>query len=596
MTLPTWFIGPWELSRATAHLPPDPRAGRILLIESTDKGRALPWHRWKLVLVLSALRHFVEELRAEGYEVDHRVATSYAEGIRAHIAEYGPSEVLVQEPAEWGIGESIRSAFRPEGLPRAGSRSALPKALGRVPGSAKLSSRDSAAGVDPSSVVRILPDRRFITSRDAFYRWAEGRKLFRMEDFYRWQRKRLGILVDGDGKPQGGTWNLDKENRQGARALAKHGLPPEPIAFEPDEITRRVMRLVTRMGTAEYRVEGSRAEGGKAADRQGGPTGPSEANGHWGSVDGFNLPVTRAQALAALDDFLTHRFRDFGPYEDAMLAGKTYLYHSRLSAAMNVGLLHPREMIDAAIRCWEESQAAGRKALGAESPIPYASLEGFVRQILGWREYINGIYWLNIPEYRDSNYFGFERPLWQLYWEPEQTDLACLRDSVTMVRDTAYAHHIHRLMVLSNFANLTGVNPLRLSEWFWAGFADAMEWVELPNVVGMATFGDGGLLASKPYISAAAYIDRMSNYCGGCRYNPKARTGENACPFNYLYWTFLDHVARKKFDVGQRMALALKLAADIPAEEMKAMRAARKQFIESLEPDATGWRFHYDQG
>jgi len=533
---PTWFVGPWELSTATAVLPPTAAAGRVLLIESTGKGSALPYHRWKLVLVLSALRHFVAELRAAGYDVDHRVAESYADGIRAHMEEFGPSEVLVQEPAEWGVAESIRKTG-----------------------------------------ARILPDKRFLTSRAEFAGWAKGRKLFRMEDFYRWQRKRLDVLIQPDGAPVGGTWNLDTENRQTAKALEKAlrttGAAPVPVEFAADAVTLKVMRLVE--GTGQRRNHGGK-EG-------------AEEPGHWGSVEGFNLPVTRAEALVALEDFLTHRLADFGPYEDAMLAGERYLYHSRLSAAMNVGLLHPREMIERAISRWE----AGKKGT---AKVPLSSLEGFVRQIIGWREYVNGIYWQQMPAYREVNYFGFSRPLPQLYWEPERTELACLRDSVTMVRDTAYAHHIHRLMILCNFAVLTGVHPLRLSEWFWAGFADAMEWVELPNVVGMGTFGDGGLLASKPYVSSAAYINRMSNYCSGCRYDPKQRTGPDACPFNYLYWSFLDDIRLRQLDVGQRMALVLKQLEKIAPAELKAMRSERERFLAGLVADSTGWSFHHDQG
>ncbi|MDX2119588.1 MAG: cryptochrome/photolyase family protein [Gemmatimonadota bacterium] len=580
MSRPTWFVGPWELSTATAHLPPTPDAGRVLLIESSGRNAALPWHRWKLVLELSALRHFVAELRAAGYEVDHRVAPSYAAGIGAHIAEFGPGVVYAQEAAEWGIGEALR----------------------------------------PISPIEILPDRRFLTSRADFQAWAKGRKLLRMEDFYRWQRKRLGVLME-QGQPVGGEWNLDRENRATAKALRKRGLPPAPAGFEPDGITREVMALVTQLG--------ERGTG----------------NGLWGSVEGFDLPVTRAQALEALEDFLDHRLADFGPYEDAMLSGERYLYHSRLSPAMNVGLLHPGEMVEAAVARFRLGSGgewslpdggSGSGACGGQAPphptprpaagvgraqlhptprpaaspvlrspfpvlrspfsVPLSSVEGFVRQVIGWREYVNGIYWLKMPQYREHNYFGFERPLPRLYWEPERTDLACLRDSVRMVRDTAYAHHIHRLMVLSNFATLAGVHPLRLSEWFWAGFADAMEWVELPNVVGMATFGDGGLLASKPYVSSAAYINRMSDYCAGCRYDPARRTGPDACPFNYLYWTFLDDIRRKKLDVGQRMALVLKGLERIPATELAEMRAERKRFLATLEPDETGWSFDHDQG
>ena len=547
-------MGPWELSRETAVLPPTPGDGRVLLIESTGKGAALPYHRWKLVLVLSAMRHFAAELRAEGYRVDHRVAPSYRQGILDHIAGFGATEVLLQEPAEWGIGQSLATLDHP---------------------------------------VNLVADRRFLTSRADFAEWARGRKLFRMEDFYRWQRKRLNLLIEQNGEPVGGAWNLDRENRESARALARRGLPPAPRQFEPDEITRKVMRLVTRMGTAEFRVPSSKFQEPPEENPELG-----SRNGHWGSVDGFDLPVTRAQALAALDDFLEHRLADFGPYEDAMLQGQTYLYHSRLSAAMNVGLLHPREMVESAINRWKARRETSQPRTGNREPgtVPLQSLEGFVRQVVGWREYVNGIYWLGMPGYREHNYFGFARPLPQLFWEPERTDLACLADSVRMVRDTAYAHHIHRLMLLANFATLAGVHPLRLSEWFWAGFADAMEWVELPNVLGMATFGDGGLLASKPYVSSAAYINRMSNYCGGCRYDPRQRTGPDACPFNYLYWTFLDDIVRRKLNVGQRMALVLKGLERIPAAELKAMRGERDRFLATLVPDATGWSFHYDQG
>jgi deoxyribodipyrimidine photolyase-related protein len=516
-------VGPWELSEATAVLPEHPGEGRILLIESTGKGAALPYHRWKLVLVLSALRHFRDALRQKGFEVEHRVAPSYAEGIRAHASEHGVREVRIQEPAEWGIARSMDPLVH-EGL------------------------------------VRVVPDRRFLTSRAQFAAWARERKLLRMEDFYRWQRKRLGILVDGRGDPVGGRWNLDQDNRKPARALLKHGTPPVPAPFQPDDATRRVMRLVDGMPA------------------------------HWGSTAGFDLPVSREQALAALADFMQHRLAGFGPFEDVMLAGHTYLYHSRLSPAMNVGLLSPSEIVSAALDAWERGER------GTGPRIPFASLEGFVRQVIGWREYVNGIYWTRMPGYRDVNYFGFSRSLPHAYWEPERIDLACVRDSVGMVRDTAYAHHIHRLMILCNFATLTGVHPLRLSEWFWAGFADAMEWVELPNVVGMGTFGDGGLMASKPYVSSAAYINRMSNYCAGCPYDPATRTGERACPFNYLYWTFLDDVRRRRLDVGQRMALVLKQLDRIPAPELAAMHGARDRFLEALAPDATGWRFHYDQG
>ena len=518
----SYFVGPWELSTATAVLPPSPTHGRVLLIESVGSWTALPHHRKKLVLIIAATRHLAGELRALGYAVDLRRAESYAQGILAHADAHRPGRVIVQEPAEWGIAQSI-AAVGPE-------------------------------LADLGATLEVVPDRRFVTSRAQFATWAKGRTLFRMEDFYRQQRRRLRVLVDGSGQPVGGQWNLDHENRQTAKALAKRGLPAAPLAVAPDAITQAVMAEVDGL--------------------------PHQ----WGETTGFDLPVTRAQALEALDDFLAHRLADFGPYEDAMLAGETYLYHSRLSSAMNIGLLHPQEMVEAAVRRYTDTD------------LPLASVEGFVRQIIGWREYVNGIYWQQMPAYRDGNYFDFTRPLPQAYWDPAATDLACLTDTVRMVRDTAFAHHIHRLMILCNFAVLTGVHPLRLSEWFWAGFADAFEWVELPNVVGMGTFGDGGLLASKPYVSSAAYINRMSNYCGGCRYDPKLRTGPTACPFNYLYWTFLDDISRRGLDVGQRMALVLAQLTKIAPAELTAMHDARDRFLAALMPDQTGWRFDHDAG
>jgi deoxyribodipyrimidine photolyase-related protein len=405
------------------------------------------------------------------------------------------------------------------------------------------------------SRVRIVADQRFLVSRAEFAAWAEGRKLLRMEDFYRLQRKRFGLLMEPDGTPAGGAWNLDAENQKSAKSLMKRGLPAPPLRFPPDAITTQVMDYV--------------------ANRQ----APQ-----WGDLDGFGFPVTRAQALQALDDFIVHRLADFGPYEDAMLRGEPTLYHSQLSVAMNIGLLHPLEMARAAEAAWRRGE------------VPLQSAEGFIRQIIGWREYVNGIYWLKMPAYRTVNYFGFTRPLPQLYWEPERTDLACLRDTVTMVQRHAFVHHIPRLMILCNFAVLTGVNPGALSDWFWAAFADAMEWVELPNVVGMGTFGDGGLMASKPYVSSASYINRMSDHCGGCRYDPAKRTGETACPFNYLYWSFLDDIRQGTLDVGQRMALVLKALERIPPSELAAMQEERERFLTTIEPDRMGWVVRHDQG
>lgn len=514
----THLVLPWDLSSATAALPVLGQ-GRVLFLDSPSKGAALPFHRKKLVLVLSASRHFEQELREAGHEVHRRMAASYAEGIRDWLRDHPEDTVVVQQPAEWGIAQSIGAVAAEE------------------------------------SRVRIVADQRFLVSRAEFAAWAEGRKLLRMEDFYRLQRKRFGLLMEADGTPAGGAWNLDAENQKSAKALMKRGIPAPPLSFPPDAITTQVLDYVAARQAPQ-----------------------------WGNAEGFGFPVTRAEALQALDDFIVHRLADFGPYEDAMLRGEPTLYHSQLSVAMNIGLLHPLEMARAAEAAWRRGD------------VPLQSAEGFIRQIIGWREYVNGIYWLKMPAYRDVNYFGFTRPLPQLYWEPERTDLACLRDTVTMVQRHAFVHHIPRLMILCNFAVLTGVDPGALSDWFWAAFADAMEWVELPNVVGMGTFGDGGVMASKPYVSSASYINRMSDHCGGCRYDPALRIGEDACPFNYLYWSFLDDMRQGSLDVGQRMALVLKALDRIPAAELSAMRAERERFLATIEPDRMGWVVRHDQG
>ncbi|MGE0442731.1 MAG: cryptochrome/photolyase family protein [Gemmatimonadales bacterium] len=550
--LPTFFVGPWELSSATAILPERPEAGRILLVESTGKGAALPYHRHKLVLVLSALRHFRDELRARGFEVDHRVASTYAQGILDHVAAAAPSDVIVQQPAEWGIARSILALAD---LPQESVR-----------GSGTVRGPLDAA---PRTTLAVLPDRRFLTSRADFAAWSDGRKLYRMEDFYRWQRKRLGTLLDREGNPLGGRWNFDPENRLGAKALQRHGTPPAPKAFPADDVTRKVTKLVDALPD------------------------------HWGTTAGFDLPTSRTEALAALDEFVAERLEWFGPFQDAIVSGDDFGFHARIAAAMNVGLLHPGEIVERAVSWLRDRARAGKGRTGPardgwQQHLP--SVEGFIRQVIGWREYVNGIYWRFMPDYRHRNYFGRTRRLPALYWDPDRTDLACLADAVRGVRDTAYAHHIRRLMVLANFATLAEVDPLALSDWFWAGFADAMEWVELPNVVGMGTYGDGGLLGSKPYVSSAAYLNRMSNCCTGCRYDAGKRTGRDACPFNFLYWTFLDEIRTRKLDVGQRMRLVLKGLERIPAEELAAMHDERRRFLDNLPEEATGWRFDHDAG
>lgn len=341
--------------------------------------------------------------------------------------------------------------------------------------------------------VEIRDDDRFFADHGMFRRFAQGRKELRMEYFYRELRKKTGILMD-NGKPAGERWNYDKDNR---KPLPKTLKVPARRTYAPDEVTKAVLALVEH-----------------------------EFADHFGTLERFNWPVTRADALDALDHFIEHCLPRFGDYQDALATGEPFLFHAVLSPLINSGLLRPREVCARAEAAWRAGDA------------PLNAVEGFIRQILGWREFIRGIYWLKMPEYRTSNALNAGRPLPDFYWTGD-TDMRCMREAITQTRDYAYAHHIQRLMVTGNFALLAGIEPAQIEEWYLIVYADAYEWVELPNVHGMATYADNGLFASKPYAASGAYIDRMSNYCADCSYNVKEKTGEEACPFNYLYWDFL---------------------------------------------------------
>ena len=341
--------------------------------------------------------------------------------------------------------------------------------------------------------VEIREDTRFLCSTERIARWAEGKKSLRMEYFYREMRREHGVLMR-EAEPEGGQWNFDAENRE--RLPDSIAVPDHP-EFEPDAITQGVLALV------ESRF----------------------ANRH-GSLRPFAFAVTRNQALEALDRFISERLPLFGKYQDAMKQGEPKLFHSMISAALNCGLLEPLEIIRRAEHAFHSGHA------------PLNAVEGFIRQILGWREYVRGLYWLKMPEYAQTNALNASRPLPDFYWTGE-TDMNCMRQAIGETLENAHAHHIQRLMVTGNFALLAGISPPQIEEWYLAVYADAYEWVELPNTHGMVMFADGGYLASKPYAASGAYIDRMSDYCGHCRYKVKLKTGPDACPFNYLYWNFL---------------------------------------------------------
>ena len=385
--------------------------------------------------------------------------------------------------------------------------------------------------------VEIREDTRFLCTLDRFRAWAGGKKQLRMEFFYREMRRDSGILMEAPDQPVGGQWNYDHDNRE---RLPPGVIPPKPRRFAPDAITREVMDLVAR-----------------------------EFAGHFGTLEGFAWPVTAEDAAAALDDFVVHRLPEFGAYQDAMADGQPTMFHALVGAALNVGILDPRAACAAAERAYR----AGRAPLNA--------VEGFIRQILGWREYVRGLYWTRMPGYAATNALEATRRLPAFYWTGE-TRMACLRAVVTQTRDLAYAHHIQRLMVTGNFALLAGLDPVEVNEWYMIVYADAYEWVELPNTHGMALFADGGVMASKPYAASGAYINRMSDHCRGCAFDVKAATGPRACPFNHLYWDFIARHA-ERLAKNPRMAMPLRTLAKMDPKKVAAMRAQSAAFLDAMD-------------
>jgi len=446
MTLPTvWILGD-QLNRNIAPLRDrQPGDCRVLLVESLAKRASKRWHVQRLHFVLSAMRHFAEELRAEGFEVDHRVAATLPAGVRAHVAEFDVDQVIAMEPMSW------------DGLD-------MLERLG----------------------VEVTRNDQFLCHPSEFAEWAEGRKRLTMEHFYRWQRTRYDVLMDGD-EPVGGAWNFDHDNRE---PPPKDGRAwPEITRFDLDEIDAAVL---------------------------------ADLENTWGAAPSGKWPVTRAQAMQRLDEFIGTGLGPFGAHEDAMLDAEWKLAHSTLAASLNLGLLEPLDVVRAAEAAFHRGDA------------PINSVEGFVRQLLGWREYVWGVYWLWMPDYRHMNELAADAEVPPAFTGEAETQMACLASVMRHVHDNAYAHHIERLMVLGNLALTAGVDPQAMTQWMWATFVDGAEWVMLPNVVGMALHADGGMMATKPYAAGGAYVNRMSDHCKGCRYNPKKRVGDDACPLTTL--------------------------------------------------------------
>jgi deoxyribodipyrimidine photolyase-related protein len=384
--------------------------------------------------------------------------------------------------------------------------------------------------------LEIRPDLRFLCTHHEFQQWAKGRKQLRMEYFYREMRKKYRILMDGD-KPEGGEWNYDNQNRQSPKA---NMFIPEHYQSSPDTITDQVMALVKE-----------------------------QFKNHFGDLEPFYFAVTRTQALHALHQFIEERLIHFGDYQDAMVEKEPWMYHSHLSFYINCGLLLPLECIKAAEQAYYSNQA------------PLNAVEGFIRQILGWREYVRGIYWLNMPDYQEANFLEAKRPLPNLFWT-RKTKMNCMKQCIQETKENAYAHHIQRLMVIGNFALIAGLNPDEVNNWFMIVYADAYQWVELPNVTGMILFADGGVLGSKPYAASGAYINKMSNYCQGCQYKVTKKNGEDACPFNYLYWDFLIR-NKSKLRTNHRLAMIYKTQERMSEEKIQLIQKDSERFFKSLE-------------
>ena len=451
-----WVLGD-QLNRSVGPLADrEPGDCRVLLVESETKLRSKTWHRQRRHVVVSAMRHFAAELRAEGFDVDYRRAPTLAAGLRAHVDETGVDRVIAMEPMSY----------------------------------------DGRAMLDRLGVT-VNRNEQFLCHYDDFAAWVEPRTAFKMEDFYRWQRRRLDVLMDADGadgQPAGGRWNFDHDNRE---RPPKDGRSwPTITHFDLDDIDEQVIADVGDDGV-------------------------------WGAEPDGTWPVTRQQALTRLDDFITNGLAPFGAHEDAMLADEWKMAHSVLACSLNIGLLHPDEVVRAAEQAYRSGKA------------PINSVEGFVRQVIGWREYVWGLYWLWMPEYRQVNGLDATRPVPPAFTGSASTEMRCVATAVKHLHEHGYTHHIERLMVFGNLALTAGVDPQAMTQWMWASFVDGAEWVMVPNVLGMALHADGGRMATKPYASGGAYINKMSDSCKGCRYNPKKRTGPDACPFTTLYWDFL---------------------------------------------------------
>jgi deoxyribodipyrimidine photolyase-related protein len=490
----------------------DPAQDIIWMAEVMAESTHVWSSKQRTTLFLSAMRHFAQTLRA-------RTTDSIA---------WQVAYTTLNDPANTGTlaGELTRAIARHNPV----------KLILTAPGDWRVLQALRSTALQASLDLELRDDRHFFTTVRDFARHAKGRKQLRLEYFYRELRQKTGILMDGQ-TPKGGQWNFDADNRQSFGKTGPVGLPP-PARFSPDSITQNVIDLVnTELSTHPGFVSNTAA--------------------------GFGWPVTRSQALTVLADFIAKRLPLFGKYQDALWEGDVWLYHSHLSSSLNLKLLNPREVL------------AGAEAAYLQGRAPIEAVEGFVRQILGWREYVRGIYWTHMPSYLELNAQMARHPLPSFYWTGS-TEMKCLADAIGQTLTHGYAHHIQRLMVTGLYALLFGVDPKAVHSWYLAAYVDAVEWVELPNTLGMSQFADGGIMASKPYIASGKYIQRMSNHCASCPFDPALSTGDTACPFTTLYWDYmLEH--QTMLSNNPRMAMQLKNVSRLSPEKRSAISAKAAQ-------------------
>jgi deoxyribodipyrimidine photolyase-related protein len=464
----------------------DPKTDVIAFVESARMTTGRNWHPERLFFLISSARHFAKSLEDEGFTVEYVKAATTVDGLKTIQKKHKDLPITCAEPSSFRQFDQL-------------------KAFG----------------------VTFVPNDFFLTPRELFTQWAEGQKSYLMENFYRAQRIRLGIMVEGN-KPTGGAWNFDKDNR--LPPPKKYEGPPY-LEHKHDEIDAEVAKELGHTVTTTW-------------------------------------ATTRKGALAQMKNFFENHFAEFGPLEDAMTTDNWALHHSLLSPYINNNLIHPSEVIHAAMKAFNTGK------------VPIESAEGFIRQVIGWREYVNGMYWFLGPDYRQNNQLGANRKLLPLFSDPSKTQMNCIKETVTDIQSRAWVHHIPRLMLLSNLALVTGTNPQAFLDWMREVFIDASEWVMVPNVIGMGVHADGGQMMTKPYAAGGAYISRMSNYCKPCAYNPKLRTGETACPFTTLYWDFLDR-HKETFAKNHRMSqqvFGLNRLSDLPE-----LRERAQEVLEGLE-------------